>query len=171
MGCSRCNAFCVSYFIVTEVVRFFISPVRWLVQRYRCTFVLYCDWRFSKVSSMYLECKLFESSPRYHISCLSTFVTLYSLSKKMLRLYIEITTNSFKIQISPYVLSIASFSHGLVQYALHIKLCQINTLSLCFGIYYACKLDVHGFVHHNIKLIERTNKMQPCSRIYYSNVS
>ena len=33
------------------------------------------------------------------------------------------------------------------------------------------KLDVHGSVHLNINLIERTNKMQPCSRIYYSNVS
>jgi hypothetical protein len=32
------------------------------------------------------------------------------------------------------------------------------------------KLDVHRSVHRNIKLIERTNKMQPCSRIYYSNV-
>ena len=31
--------------------------------------------------------------------------------------------------------------------------------------------DVHGSVHRNINLIERTNKMQPCSRIYYSNVS
>jgi len=33
------------------------------------------------------------------------------------------------------------------------------------------KLDVHRSVHRNIKFIERTNKMQPCSRIYYSNVS
>jgi len=33
------------------------------------------------------------------------------------------------------------------------------------------KLDVHGSVHHNINLIEITNKMRPCSRIYYSNVS
>jgi hypothetical protein len=31
--------------------------------------------------------------------------------------------------------------------------------------------DVHGSVHRNINLIERTNKMQPCSRIYYSVVS
>ena len=30
---------------------------------------------------------------------------------------------------------------------------------------------VHGSVHRNINLMERTNKMQPCSRIYYSNVS
>jgi len=30
---------------------------------------------------------------------------------------------------------------------------------------------VPGSVHRNINLIERTNKMQPCSRIYYSNVS
>jgi hypothetical protein len=33
------------------------------------------------------------------------------------------------------------------------------------------KLDVHGSVHRNIKLIERTKKMLPCSRIYYSIVS
>jgi len=33
------------------------------------------------------------------------------------------------------------------------------------------KLDVHGSVHRNINLIERTNMMQLCSRIYYSNVS
>jgi len=26
-------------------------------------------------------------------------------------------------------------------------------------------------VHRNIKFIERTDKMQPCSRIYYFNVS
>jgi len=33
------------------------------------------------------------------------------------------------------------------------------------------KPGVHGSVHRNINLIERTNKMRPCSRIYYSNVS
>jgi hypothetical protein len=32
-------------------------------------------------------------------------------------------------------------------------------------------LDVHESVHHNVNLIEITNKMRPCSRIYYSNVS
>jgi len=31
--------------------------------------------------------------------------------------------------------------------------------------------DVHGSVHRNINLTERTNKMQPCNRIYYSYVS
>ena len=31
--------------------------------------------------------------------------------------------------------------------------------------------DVYGSVHRNINLIERTNKMQPCDRIYYYNVS
>jgi len=30
------------------------------------------------------------------------------------------------------------------------------------------KLDVHGSVHHNTNLIEMTNKMQLCRRIYYS---
>jgi hypothetical protein len=33
------------------------------------------------------------------------------------------------------------------------------------------KLDVYGSAHHNINLIEITNKMRPCSRIYYSYVS
>jgi len=28
-------------------------------------------------------------------------------------------------------------------------------------------LDVHGCVHHNINLIEMTNKMQLCKTIYY----
>jgi hypothetical protein len=32
-------------------------------------------------------------------------------------------------------------------------------------------LDIHGSLHHNINLIEITNKIRPCSRIYYSNVS
>jgi hypothetical protein len=38
-------------------------------------------------------------------------------------------------------------------------------------LYRALKLDVLGSVHRNINLMERTNKMQPCSRIYYSSVS
>jgi len=33
------------------------------------------------------------------------------------------------------------------------------------------RVDVHGSVHHNINLIEITNKMRPRSRIYYSSVS
>jgi hypothetical protein len=53
----------------------------------------------------------------------------------MLRLYSEITTNSFKIQITSYVPSIVAFSHGLVQYALLVKLCQIDTLSVRLDIY------------------------------------
>jgi hypothetical protein len=32
-------------------------------------------------------------------------------------------------------------------------------------------VDIHGSMHHNINLIEITNKMRPCSRIYYSNVT
>jgi hypothetical protein len=32
------------------------------------------------------------------------------------------------------------------------------------------RLDFHGSVHRNINLIERTNKMRRCSRIYYSSV-
>ena len=37
--------------------------------------------------------------------------------------------------------------------------------------YGICKLDVHGSVHHNTNLIEMTNKMQLCIKIYYSIVS
>ena len=33
------------------------------------------------------------------------------------------------------------------------------------------ELDVHVSVHHNINLIQITNKMRPCNRIYYSSVS
>jgi len=36
--------------------------------------------------------------------------------------------------------------------------------------HYSYSFDVHGSVHRNINPIERTNKRQPCSRIYYSNV-
>jgi hypothetical protein len=32
-------------------------------------------------------------------------------------------------------------------------------------------LDVHGSVHHSINHLETTNKMRPCIKIYYSNVS
>jgi hypothetical protein len=35
-------------------------------------------------------------------------------------------------------------------------------------VYLEYILGVHGSVHRNINLIERTNKMRPCSRIYYS---
>jgi hypothetical protein len=45
-------------------------------------------------------------------------------------------------------------------------------------IYHACmrartytQFDIHGSVHHNTNRIEITNKMRPCSRIYYSNAS
>jgi hypothetical protein len=35
--------------------------------------------------------------------------------------------------------------------------------------YVLVKLYIHGSVHRNINFIERTNKIQTCSRIYYSN--
>jgi len=44
------------------------------------------------------------------------------------------------------------------------------TESWIFSRGYVYILDVHGSVHLNINLIEITNKMRPCSRIYYSNV-
>ena len=42
---------------------------------------------------------------------------------------------------------------------------------LTLFIDYLKKFDIHKSVHRNINLIERTNKMRPCSRIYYYNVS
>ena len=48
--------------------------------------------------------------------------------------------------------------------------CSINLFSYC-GFKSNGQLDVHGSMHRNINPIERTNKMRPCSRIYYSNVS
>jgi len=48
------------------------------------------------------------------------------------------------------------------------RVCMRILLKVFPSIY---KFDVHGSMHRNIKLMERTNKMQPCSRIYYSNVS
>jgi hypothetical protein len=33
------------------------------------------------------------------------------------------------------------------------------------------EFDVHGSVLRNMNLIERTNKLQPCSKICYYNVS
>jgi hypothetical protein len=58
---------------------------------------------------------------------------------------------------------------------------QPQTTSVFFFFKRAClcaielkdsnKFDGHESVHRNINLIETTNKMQPCSRIYYFNVS
>ena len=51
--------------------------------------------------------------------------------------------------------------------------CLERSLSQCQLVHRESvrEVDVHGSVHRNTNLIERTNKMQPCSRIYYSNVS
>jgi hypothetical protein len=57
---------------------------------------------------------------------------------------------------------------GLIRKASHPDLQKIRII----GFFFENRLlEVHGSVHRNIKLIERTNKMQPCSRIYYSIVS
>jgi hypothetical protein len=44
---------------------------------------------------------------------------------------------------------------------------EVDTHNLKFNP----NLDVHGSVHRKINLIERTDKLQPCSRIYCSIVS
>jgi hypothetical protein len=51
-----------------------------------------------------------------------------------------------------------------------LSICDVTTTE-CDSDDASEELDVHGSVHRNINLTERTNKMQPCSRIYYSNVS
>jgi len=52
---------------------------------------------------------------------------------------------------------------------------ESEDLSSCDATTTECDSDdtseEHGSVHPNINLTERTNKMQPCSRIYYSSVS
>ena len=64
------------------------------------------------------------------------------------------------------------FLHCTVRFFNAVKLSQLaeSVEGICPFFNTVCELDVRGSVHHNINLIERTNKMQPCSRIYYSNV-
>jgi len=71
------------------------------------------------------------------------------------------------------------------KFMLRLKICRNNLgLNLCmynveWNVYWRVteqlllmvNTDVHGSVHHNINRIEITNKMRPCSRNYYSNVS
>jgi len=57
------------------------------------------------------------------------------------------------------------------QHCLWITEKCVRTVCLNLTEYHKATVDVHGSVHRNINLIESTNKMQPCSRIYYSNVS
>jgi hypothetical protein len=49
--------------------------------------------------------------------------------------------------------------------------CNCNCLFLYVLQRFSYLLDVRGSLHHNINLIKRSNEMQQCSRIYYSNVS
>jgi hypothetical protein len=43
-----------------------------------------------------------------------------------------------------------------------------HVLKMYFSLRYSLIFDVLGSMQHNIKFMERTNKMQPRSRIYYS---
>jgi len=49
--------------------------------------------------------------------------------------------------------------------------CSVYAMLLHYEQLTYFPLGVHGSAHRNINLIERTNKMQPRSRIYSSNVS
>jgi hypothetical protein len=51
-------------------------------------------------------------------------------------------------------------------YIMNQKICIYKIIFLLKHSNTGCKLDVHGSVHCNINLIERTNKMQPSSRIH-----
>jgi hypothetical protein len=50
-----------------------------------------------------------------------------------------------------------------------LRACNKSLFMFCFRN--GGKYDVHGSVNRNINLIETNNKMRPCSRIYYSNIS
>jgi hypothetical protein len=52
-------------------------------------------------------------------------------------------------------------------YVVHFWFCP----SLVMVVIRPNELDVYGSVHPNTNRIKITNKMRPCSRIYYSNVS
>jgi hypothetical protein len=43
--------------------------------------------------------------------------------------------------------------------------------NLYYGLLGYDAVDVDGFVYYNTNSIEITNKMRPCSRIYYSDIS
>ena len=49
--------------------------------------------------------------------------------------------------------------------------CVPQNQNIATNIISSFERDVHRSVHHYMNLIEITNKMRPCSRIYYSNVS
>jgi len=55
----------------------------------------------------------------------------------------------------------------VLEYCVHILVLFLRL------VYYLLRLnlDVHRSVHRNINLIEITNKMRPCSKVYYSSVS
>jgi hypothetical protein len=77
-------------------------------------------------------------------------------------------TNSKKFSSLYHALS------NITSVSIHANVWNIAVLSLPYNTIFKIiiyQLDVHRSMYRNIKLIERTNKMQPCSRIYYSSVS
>ena len=54
----------------------------------------------------------------------------------------------------------------------YIEVLELKKYTFDDGVDLNCYLlGVPGSVYRNIKLIERTNKIQPCSRIHCTNVS
>jgi len=63
-----------------------------------------------------------------------------------------------------------STKHNLFNFFLFIKY-SYCTNTMRYNLIVNFQFGVHGSVHHNINLIEITNKMRLCIGIYYSNVS
>jgi len=66
--------------------------------------------------------------------------------------------------ISCYIQCVSFPLNSCKLYVTNSEVCKIKLVRYS-------NIDIHGSMHRNINVIERTNKMRQCSRIYYSNVS
>jgi hypothetical protein len=128
------------------------------------------------------ECVTFDLSTVKSCVMFKTLICIHTVKKRWI-------WNSFFLSIGDYTYGLKTvlfqlfswFAMHCIRQLLHYTDFVISCNIVCITWWlldgkdiYLCinnKRDVHGSMHRNIKLIERTNKMQPCSRIYYSNVS
>jgi hypothetical protein len=66
---------------------------------------------------------------------------------------------------------VASTQEAYMTVAIAIRLHSYQNVIIWLRLNRLTYFDVHGSVHHNTNRIEITNKIQPCSSIYYYNVS
>ena len=129
-------------------------------------------------------------SPSFQLMCLAHRLIAYAIRKRKTLLMIRLVSlllspktivKRVTYTVSPnrpsFLLHLNSFIF-VVRSSFYVKSSAgdritTNTRDTCLilGKHDANILDVHGSVHHNTNSIEITNKMRPCSRIYYSNVS